>query len=117
MLGGAALQLPWVVPSLLHPAAVGAAGVDVFALRAEGPWGSVLTALGTGGVWNADAVPGSRATVLAPLATLVLLVLAVAGRRAVVEVLGRPVALTLAVASAVGLVGGADRGAGRSRGR
>ena len=92
VLAGAALQLPWVVPSVLHPAAVGAAGVDVFALRAEGPWGSLLTALGTGGVWNADAVPGSRATVLAPVATLVLLALAVAGRRAVVELLGRPVA-------------------------
>ena len=104
VLAGAALQLPWVVPSVLHPAAVGAAGVDVFALRAEGPWGSVLTALGTGGVWNVDAVPGSRSTVLAPLATLVLLTLAVAGRRAVLEVLGRPVAITLAVASAVGLV-------------
>ena len=59
LLGGAALQLPWVVPSLLHPAAVGADGVDVFALRPEGPWGAVLTALGTGGVWNTDAVPAA----------------------------------------------------------
>jgi hypothetical protein len=102
--GGAVLQLPWLVPSLLHPASGTAAGADVFALRPEGPWGSLLTALGTGGVWNVDAVPGSRATVLAPLATLVLLTLAWTGRRAVVSTLGRPVALTLTVASAVGLV-------------
>ncbi|MFN8170130.1 MAG: hypothetical protein U0S36_15300 [Candidatus Nanopelagicales bacterium] len=102
-LGGLVLQLPWLVPSLQHPAASGAAGADVFALRPEGPWGALLTALGTGGLWNADAVPGSRATLLAPLATLGLVVLAVLGRRAVVEVLGRPVALTLVAASAVGL--------------
>jgi hypothetical protein len=103
-LAGAALQLPWAVPSVLHPSAVGAEGVDVFALRPDGPWGSLLAALGTGGIWNADAVPGSRGTVLAPLATLLLLALAVAGRRAVVEVLGRPVALTLTIAAAVGLL-------------
>ena len=83
--------------------------------RARGA--SVLTALGTGGVWNADAVPGSRATLLAPLATLRAARRSPwPGRRAVVEVLGRPVALTLAVASAVGARGGADRAPGRSPG-
>jgi hypothetical protein len=104
LLGGLVLQLPWVVPSLLHPAAGSAAGTEVFALRAQGPWGALLTALGTGGVWNADAVPGSRSTLLAPVATVVLLALAVAGRRALIELVGRPVAVTLAVAAALGLL-------------
>jgi hypothetical protein len=104
LLGGLVLQLPWVVPSLLHPAAGVAAGADVFALRGQGPWGPLLTALGTGSVWNADAVPGSRTTVLAPVAALVLLALAVAGRRALVEVVGRPVAVTLAAAALLGLL-------------
>jgi hypothetical protein len=102
-LAGALLQLPWVAPSLLHPQSGAVGGVDVFALRPQGPWGSLLTALGTGGVWNLDAVPGSRATVLAPVATLVLVALAVAGRGALVEAVGRPVAITLAVAAGLGL--------------
>jgi hypothetical protein len=104
VVAGALLQLPWAVPSVLHPSAVGADGVDVFALRPDGPWGSLLAALGTGGIWNADAVLSSRGSVLAPVATVILVALAVAGRRAVVEVLGRPVAVTLAAAAALGLV-------------
>ena len=102
LLGGVLLQLPWLVPALLHPSApVG--GADVFALRAEGPWGALVTALGTGGVWNAVAVPGTRATLLAPLLTAGLLVLAWLGRSSVARALGRPVALTLMVASVAGL--------------
>lgn len=99
---GLLLQLPWLVPALLHPGTV-VDGADVFALRPEGPWGALVTALGTGGIWNAAAVPGSRSTVLAPLLTLLVLVLAWAGRRSVVAALGRPVAVTLVTASLVGL--------------
>lgn len=98
---GVLLQLPWLVPALLHPAAAPVGGAEVFALRAEGWWGPVLTALGTGGAWNADAAPGSRATLLAPLLTVALLALAWYGRRATVRRLGRPVATTLAVVAGV----------------
>jgi hypothetical protein len=101
---GFLLQLPWLVPALLHPATTSTGGADVFALRPEGPWGALVTALGTGGAWNADAVPGSRATLLAPLVTGVLLVLAWLGRRRTVEVLGRPVATVLLVSALAGLL-------------
>jgi len=101
---GLALQLPWLVPALLHPATASTGGADVFALRPEGPWGALVTALGTGGAWNADAVPGSRATLLAPLATAVLLALAWLGRRRTVEVLGRPVTTVLVATALAGLL-------------
>lgn len=100
---GLALQLPWLVPALLHPGTA-PGGADVFALRAEGPWGALVTALGTGGVWNAAAVPASRGSVLAPLLTLALLGLAAFGRRRAAAVLGRPVTVVLVVASVGGLV-------------
>ena len=99
---GVALQLPWLVPALLHPGSA-PGGADVFALRPEGPWGALVTALGTGGLWNAAAVPASRGTVLAPLLTLVLLGLAAFGRRRAAVVLGRPVTVVLVVASVTGL--------------
>ncbi len=55
------------------------AGVAAFAARGEN-WGGTLLALaGTGGIWNAQAVPVSRTTVVAPLFTLGLLVAAIAG--------------------------------------
>ena len=107
---GVLLQLPWLVPALLHTGGAIPGGADVFALRPEGALGALATALGTGGVWNAAAVPGSRSTWLAPLLTAVLLALALLGRRAVTSALGRPVAITLLVASVLGLavaVGGA----------
>ena len=60
--GVVAINLPWVVPALLHRSsgAANAAGVDSFALREDGPWGAILTALSLGGTWNSDAVPLSR---------------------------------------------------------
>ena len=100
---GLVLQAPWLVPALLHPSALGSGGVEVFALRPEGAWGGLLTALGTGGVWNADAVPGSRGTLLAPLLTLVLLAAAWWGRGDVAPAVGRPVALVLGVGSVLGI--------------
>jgi hypothetical protein len=72
------LALPWLTAGLLHPsgAVSDPAGVPAFAARAEG-WGPpLLTVLGTGGLWNADAVPGSRTSVLVPLLTVLLAALA-----------------------------------------
>lgn len=76
-----ATWLPWVVPSLLHGADGSAdrLGSEVFALRSEGAWGPVVTALGGGGLWNSEAVPASRGSVLALVMTVLLVGLAVAG--------------------------------------
>ena len=93
--GAAALAVPWALPALLTSAAVPPAGTAageaaaVFALRSEGPWGPVLTALGTGGLWNADAVVASRAWITAPIVAIVLVALAIVGWRALEHLLGR----------------------------
>ncbi|RBY90430.1 hypothetical protein DQ244_13405 [Blastococcus sp. TBT05-19] len=80
---GAVLLLasPWIVAGALHPAAglSDPAGVEAFASRAEGWGGTLVSVLGTGGVWNAGAVPGSRESVLVPLLTLLVVGLAVLG--------------------------------------
>ncbi len=75
------VNLPWILPALVHPnVGVGdPAGAEVFALRSEGPWGPWVTALGGGGLWNAEVVPASRGTVLALVLTLVALAAAVLG--------------------------------------
>ncbi|NDI46672.1 hypothetical protein [Goekera deserti] len=77
------LSLPWVLAGLLHPGGGGSdgAGVDAFAARAEGWGGTLVSLLGTGGIWNADAVPGSRTSVLLPVVTLLLVGLAAWGWR------------------------------------
>ncbi|GIG88550.1 hypothetical protein Pen02_34860 [Plantactinospora endophytica] len=81
VLAVAALNLPWLVASVTTTAGGSSdpLGVPAFAARAEN-WSGVLGALaGTGGIWNAQTTPGSRASGLVPVATLALLALAVAG--------------------------------------
>jgi hypothetical protein len=75
------LSLPWIVAGVLHPAggASDPAGVTAFAARAEGWGGPLLALLGTGGIWNAGAVPSSRGSALLPVVTLLLVALAVLG--------------------------------------
>lgn len=75
--------LPWLVAGLLDPAAAltDPAGVAAFTARAEGWAGTAASVLGTGGIWNAAAVPVSRTLALSPLVTAALLGLAVAGAR------------------------------------
>lgn len=75
------LALPWVTAGLLHPAGAASdpAGVPAFAARAEGWGGPLVSVLGTGGLWNAAAVPASRGSVLVPLLTLLLVALAAYG--------------------------------------
>lgn len=50
--------LPWLVPALLAPPTSG--GALAYAIRAEAHIGTFGTALGLGGIWNAEAVPASR---------------------------------------------------------
>jgi hypothetical protein len=74
----AAMALPWIVAGALSPSggASDPAGVAAFAARGENWGGTLLAVLGTGGIWNAGAVPPSRASVLVPMLTLLLLALA-----------------------------------------
>ena len=72
-----AVALPWLTASALTGslsayAAAGEPGFGAFAARAEPGLGTLGSLAGLGGIWNVDAVPGSRTTVFAVLATLVL---------------------------------------------
>ncbi|PMR58770.1 hypothetical protein C1A38_22870 [Verrucosispora sp. ts21] len=75
------LNAPWLVAGF---ASAGdgrsdPAGVAVFAARAENWAGPLVALAGTGGIWNAQATPASRAGLLVPVATGLLLVVAAAG--------------------------------------
>ncbi len=100
----AALQVPWVVAGMLHPAAGRSdpAGVAAFASRADSPLGLIGSLATFGGIWNADVVPASRASWSSALISLALLVLAAAGAGAAAAVLGRAGAAVLTVLSVAG---------------
>jgi hypothetical protein len=77
------LNAPWLVAAALTraDARTDPDGVAAFAARAEN-WSGALGALaGTGGIWNAQTTPASRSSPLAPVATAVVLALAVLGYR------------------------------------
>lgn len=69
---GIVLSLPWVIPTLLnagaHATRTDAAGAAMFAAGAEPGVGTLGALAGLGGIWNAEAVPGSREA-LAPVST------------------------------------------------
>lgn len=77
---------PWLVATALSGSGTepsDPAGVVAFAARAEPGLGTLGSLAGLGGIWNADAVPDSRTTLVAVLSTAVLLVIVVCGVRAV----------------------------------
>lgn len=69
------VNLPWIVSGVLHRGAATSdgRGAGVFALASPGSVPEPLVALGLGGIWNLEVVPGSRA---GPLAWAWLLALA-----------------------------------------
>lgn len=73
------LALPWLVAALAHPS-TGAvsSGADAFAVRADGPLGTIGSVLTLGGVWAPGAWPPSRAELPVVLAQLALVVSAAA---------------------------------------
>jgi len=96
------LQLPWLLPSVLGPAAVTSDpdGVGAFAAEAEGPGGVLLALLGTGGIWDSGSVPTTRDSWWAPVAALVAVLAIVLGWRVLSEVLA---VRRLALAAGIGL--------------
>ena len=79
--------LPWLVAAAAG-SALGvpqAAGLAPFAARAEPLLGTLGSLAGLGGIWNADAVPHSRATAFALLGTAVLLAVVACGTPALLR--------------------------------
>jgi hypothetical protein len=96
--------LPWLTASALgaslttHTAA-NALGVNAFAPRAEPGLGTLASLASLGGIWNGEAVPGSRTTLFAVASAVVLLGVVVAGLPAVARRGAAVPLLTLAVVS------------------
>jgi hypothetical protein len=51
------LSLPWLIPSLLVPVHTDPRGVDLFAARADTPFGRLGSLVLLSGIWNAQTVP------------------------------------------------------------
>ncbi|MEV1145672.1 hypothetical protein [Micromonospora sp. NPDC049799] len=82
VLGSAVLlNAPWLVAGAVSTGTGRSdpAGVEAFAARAENWAGPLVSLAGTGGIWNAQATPASRASVLVPVATVLLLAVAGCG--------------------------------------
>ncbi|MGW0246119.1 hypothetical protein ACWDYH_05705 [Nocardia goodfellowii] len=79
---------PWLVATALSGAGAEPSdpvGIAAFAARAEPGLATVGSLAGLGGIWNADAVPSSRTTLLALVGTIVLLAIVATGVRAVAD--------------------------------
>ncbi|MEO3758995.1 hypothetical protein ABGB19_12000 [Mycobacterium sp. B14F4] len=103
-LGFAAVTaLPWLTAALVADtlSSSQAEGVGAFAARAEPGLGTLVSLAGLGGIWNADAVPVSRTTLFAVVATAVLLGVVALG---LPVVLRRPTAVPLVVLGVVAVV-------------
>jgi hypothetical protein len=95
--------LPWLVAPMLAGSLslTQADGVPQFAARAEPGLGTLGSLAGLGGIWNGQAVPDSRTTVFAALATVVLLLVVAVGVPTVVR---RPAAVPLLVLAAAAVL-------------
>jgi hypothetical protein len=72
--GCVALQLPWVLPSLLTSVDVAGdpSGVQAFRAGADAPGGVLVSLLGLGGIWDQQSVPASRGSFLGVVAAAVV---------------------------------------------
>ncbi|ORU97326.1 hypothetical protein AWB93_18415 [Mycobacterium bohemicum] len=98
--------LPWLTAAALGPPMPGhspgnALGVAAFAPRAEPGLGTLGSVASLGGIWNGQAVPGSRATLFAVLSAAVLLGVVAAGVPAAAR---RPAAVPLLVLAVVSVL-------------
>jgi hypothetical protein len=69
---------PWLVPALLVPVHTDPLGADLFAARADTPFGRLGSLLMLGGAWNAETVPRGYGGAVSA-AWLVIVIAAVAG--------------------------------------
>jgi hypothetical protein len=101
-----ALNLPWLLPSLLHPGGVPVrpAGAAAFAARPDGPLGTFGSLLGLGGIWNRLVTPPGHGGWAWWPGFAVVLAVAVLGWRVVLDRWPRGAAVGLLAAAAAGLV-------------
>lgn len=92
--------LPWLVASVSAGSLSSsqAVGIHEFAARAEPGLGTLGSLAGLGGIWNGQAIPDSRTTLFAVIATVTLLTVVALGLPTVLRV---PQAMPLLVLSAV----------------
>ncbi|WP_137723903.1 hypothetical protein [Prescottella subtropica] len=100
---------PWLTVSLLAAgggagATSDPAGVAAFAARAEPGLGTLGSVAGLGGIWNADAVPGSRTSWWALVGTVLLLAVVACGLPALWRRRRHPVIATLGVLAALAVL-------------
>ncbi|WP_157250370.1 hypothetical protein [Nonomuraea typhae] len=76
-----AFSLPWLVTALIRPDGLigDPVGVDAFAVRADGPLGTIGSVLSLGGIWNAWAVPPGFDDPVSAVARLALVPAGVVG--------------------------------------
>jgi hypothetical protein len=106
VLGAAlALNLPWLLPSLLRPGGVPVrpAGAAAFASRPDGPFGTLGSLLGLGGIWNGLVAPASHASWAWWPGLAAVLTVALIGWPLVLRRWERGPAIGLLAAAAVGL--------------
>jgi hypothetical protein len=69
------MSLPWLGPALLRPGGAPATdpiGVELFAARADTPFGAVGSLLSLGGIWNAEVVPPGYDSAVTAVGRLVI---------------------------------------------
>jgi hypothetical protein len=95
--------LPWLVASVVAGSLSSsqASGVTAFAARAEPGLGTLFSLAGLGGIWNAQAVPSSRTTLFAVVATVVLLTVVAVGLPSALRRAGAVPLLALAAVAVV----------------
>ena len=95
--------LPWLVAAGVSSSLSSsqAAGVSAFAARAEPGLGTLGSLASLGGIWNAEAVPGSRTTLFALVAALVLLGVVAVGLPVALRI---PAAVPLLILAGVAVV-------------
>ncbi|HEY1842858.1 MAG TPA: hypothetical protein VGG53_22050 [Mycobacterium sp.] len=96
--------LPWLTAAILGLSSADhmwarAPGVGAFAARAEPGLGTLGSLASMGGIWNAEAVPASRATFFAVVSAVVLLALVATGLVALRRLRAALPLLVLALAS------------------
>ena len=92
---------PWLVAPALSNALPAEPALAPFAARAEPGLGTLGSLAGLGGIWNVEAVPHSRTTTFALLATILLLMVVALG---IPTVLRRPLAEPLLILAGFAVV-------------